>query len=105
MLVGFFIHEAIHAVAAMLFAEQFSVGWEGGYTGHPYVEFQGASRWESEVIRKAPLCFGIFGAVVLDKMQGAITPEWLFVSGLVIGVAISSPDDLFLASSAESAKE
>ena len=105
LLVGAFAHEAIHAVLAVVLGELVDVGWAGGVTGGPVVDFRAPTRLRSEVVRKGPLVVGV--AVAASVLVGveAVTLRWLFEAGVAVGLLQASPQDLFLSRAEASAGE
>jgi len=95
--VGALVHELTHAVAAIVLAEEMTMGWQGGIGGGPYVDFRAASRWRSEVIRKAPLVVGIVALATAVVGFQVLTLAWLFHAGFALGLLWTSPADLFIA--------
>ena len=93
-LVGTVAHESLHALTAAVVGRVKAVGWQGGLTGGPYVDFEARSRWRSEAVRKAPLAVGLVaGIVVASRFEP--TPRWLAALGVVWGLLWTSPEDLF----------
>ena len=92
---GAIAHEASHAVAAHVLGEIVAVGWVGGVTGGPYVDFHVESRWRTEVVRKAPLALGVVAAIVMLLSFSGLSVAWMFGVGFVAGLVLMSPEDLF----------
>jgi len=103
--VGALVHELTHAVAAIVLAEEMTMGWQGGIEGGPYVDFRAASRWRSEVIRKAPLALGILALATAVVGFEVLTLAWLLHAGFAVGLLWTSPQDLFIARARASAGE
>jgi hypothetical protein len=97
--VGALVHELTHAVAAILLADEMTMGWQGGIEGGPYVDFQAPSRWRSEVIRKAPLALGMVALATAVVGFEVVTLAWLFHAGFALNLFFSSSADLRFASS------
>lgn len=102
---GALAHELTHAVAAMVLAEEMTMGWQGGIEGGPYVDFRAGSRWRSEVIRKAPLALGILALATAVVGFEVLTLAWLLHAGFALGLLWTSPQDLFVAPARASAGE
>jgi len=102
---GALAHELTHAVAAIVLAEEMTMGWQGGIRGGPYVDFRAASRWRSEVIRKAPLALGIVALATAVVGFEVLTLAWLLHAGFAVGLLWTSPQDLFIARARASAAE
>ena len=94
--VGAISHEAIHAAAAHALGELVAVGWHGGIAGGPFVDFRTASRWRSEVVRKAPLAVGVLVAIVVLLSFDGISIPWIAAAGFAAGLLWTSPEDLFV---------
>lgn len=94
-LVGAAVHEATHAVVAAAFGVLDGVGWQGGIAGGPYVDFQPESRFQSELVRKAPLALGCVALVALVASY-RLTLPWAAAAGVTAGLLWSSPQDLFV---------
>jgi hypothetical protein len=105
MLLGALAHETAHAAAAVALGKLESVGWAGGVTGGPYVDFRAPTRARSEIIRKAPLALGLLAAATAVVGFKAITLPWLFHAGVAIGLLQASPADLFVERAEASAGE
>jgi hypothetical protein len=103
--VGAIAHELTHAVAAMVLAEEMTMGWQGGIDGGPYVDFRAARRWRSEVIRKAPLALGIVALATAVVGFEVLTLAWLLHAGFALGLLSTSPQDLFISRARASAGE
>ena len=100
--VGIVLHEALHALAATQFGELEAVGWQGGLTGGPYVDFRTDSWLASEVVRKLPLVVGVAGlALTIATAEASVS--WVFNAGAVAGLLWTSPEDLSQSASVESA--
>lgn len=95
-LVGIVVHEAIHIVAAVVLGELEAVGWRGGVGGGPVVDYRVASRWRSEVVRKAPLVCGVIGVGILVETWHGLSLAWVFTAGATLGLLWTSPADLSL---------
>jgi len=102
---GALAHELTHAVAAIVLAEEMTMGWQGGIEGGPYVDFRAASRWRSEVIRKAPLALGIISLATAVVGFEMLTLPWLLQGSFALGLLWTSPADLFIARARASAGE
>lgn len=93
-LAGTIAHEATHAVAAVALGELDDIGWRGGLGGGPYVDFRADSRWRSEVVRKAPLAFGLVALAVVVVTYTAPTLAWVAAAAFALGLGRPSPEDL-----------
>jgi len=102
---GALAHELTHAVAAIVLAEEMTMGWQGGIEGGPYVDFRAASRWRSEVIRKAPPALGILALATAVVGFEVLTLAWLLHAGFALGLLWTSPADLFISRARASAGE
>jgi len=102
---GSIAHELTHAVAAIVLADEMTLGWQGGIEGGPYVDFQAPSRWRSEVIRKAPLALGMVALATAVVGFEVLTLPWLLQAAFALGLLWTSPQDLFIARARASAGE
>lgn len=102
--VGTIAHETIHYTLARVLGTVEAVGWQGGLSGGPYVDYRVTSRWRSEAVRKGPLAAGLVGAIALFVTFDGVTLPWIAAAGAVAGMLWTSPEDLF-ASRAEQPDE
>lgn len=93
-LVGSIAHEATHVVLALALGDLEGVGWQGGLTGGPYVDFRTDDWLASEIIRKTPLGLGLGGAISVAASFEGVSLSWLFLAGVVAGLLWASPEDL-----------
>ena len=95
-LVGSVVHESIHAGAAWALGELEAVGWQGGVAGGPCVDYRVATRWRSEVVRKAPLVAGVVALAHVVLPYEAPTLPWVAAAAATLGLLWTSPEDLFV---------
>ena len=96
-LVGVGVHEASHAAVAVAVGELEAVGWQGGAAGGPFVDYRVATRWRSEVVRKAPLVAGVIALALVVVTYEAPTLPWVAAAAATLGLLWTSPEDLFVA--------
>lgn len=103
-LVGVGVHEASHAAVAVAVGELEAVGWQGGLTGGPFVEFRAPTRWHSETIRKAPLALGVVALVAVVVSYSGPTLWWVGLAAAALALLWTSPEDLSMRAAVASAE-
>ncbi|MDR9381143.1 MAG: hypothetical protein RI560_05650 [Natronomonas sp.] len=102
---GAAIHETIHYALARALGEVLGVGWTGGLSGGPYVDFRvpaSVGNWRSELVRKGPLGVGLLGAIAFAFTYDGLSLGSMALAGLVAGILWTSPEDLFADAAAQS---